>query len=145
MTVPPSRSECLHTCLHLSVSIICLPACLWLLWLGLPSPTPVPYAGNWTWDTAPRAGSGVGCWVFLACKHVCHFRGQGRWSQPQPTQDGTAGQVFSGLQPGVSLPQHSRGKTNWLHVGSGWSSKREDKRIHGGEARRPPRTPSLNV
>lgn len=57
----------LYECVHVCGSFSCL----------FPPPRPVPCAGNWTWDTAPRAGNKVGCWVFLACKHVCHFRGQG--------------------------------------------------------------------
>lgn len=96
-------------------------------------------AGNWTWDTAPRAGSRVGCWVFLACKHVCHFRGQGLRSRPQPTHDlamrrallpgaGSSGAAFS---LGVFLPQHLGRKEHCLDVDSGWPPRRGDKRIPG--------------
>ena len=115
-------SVCLHVYACLNVytwvsTFLCplyVSASLWLLSLSLPSPTPVPCAGNWTWDTAPRAGSRVGCWVFLACKHVCHFRGQGCWSQLQPTHGlAVRRALLPGArssrvpQPGVSLPQPS--------------------------------------
>lgn len=126
-----SACLCLSECLHVSPPFCahdeCLHVCVSFGRLS-PPPRPVPCVGNWTWDTAPRAGSRVGCWVFLACKHVCHFGGQGLWSQPQPTHDLAARRVLlprgRGLlrSPawGVSLLQHVGRKGSRPEVGSGW-------------------------
>ena len=48
------------TCFHLSVPMmsVYMPVSFGRL---SPPPRPVPCVGNWTWDTAPKAGSRVGC------------------------------------------------------------------------------------